>query len=624
MAIGASSKTEPILGEWGLPIRGMVRGINDLAIPKDALLDALNVEIIDGTLRGRRGLTALSSQLFATRPMGALNLWQNVTAGFIVLATTAKIWTYDIVAAGWTDRLGTLTGDADKPTRITQFAFGSPTVTRAYIANGVDALRTWKPGDATASTVKILGEEKVTNGFFVSSAGWTLGANWAFDTTNEEMDHTVGATATLSQSVNAANAKTYRVKFTVRNRTAGTLTPTVGGVAGTAVSTNNDFSEDILTTGTGNLIFTPSSTFDGSVDDVSVREVSADAPIFRDITVAGDRLVGLVSSHDIRWFEPLSDEEAPASNVRVLADTPAPTIAIRNLGNLGIVVYKKDGAWLGELTGFEGARAFRWTRLISVEGPACPTALVEAGDGGPHVYMTDTGRVAMFQGSNLKWIGDGSWAVVKGEIDQTKLNRIWGVYKPAERQVWFTYQRTGQSDVDGLLIVQLERKDVGLPAASYPGRWYKTVTAGCTVYDSAVGQDLVFTANSGAEKAYKITGTDDAGSAITSYIQTGYVPAPMLESLRVLSIEPFLERSAAYSTLTMKAVTSNVLNTILGTLSSGTSVDLTATPIKTVVGVDARGRFLGARLEWTSAATVRYRGVTVRAPVAAQAGPQQG
>ena len=103
MAIGASSKTEPILGEWGLPIRGMARGINDLAIPKDALLDALNVEIIDGTLRGRRGLTALSSQLFATRPMGALNLWQNVTAGFIVLATTAKIWTYDIVAAGWTD-----------------------------------------------------------------------------------------------------------------------------------------------------------------------------------------------------------------------------------------------------------------------------------------------------------------------------------------------------------------------------------------------------------------------------------------------------------------------------------------------------------------------------------------
>lgn len=613
MALGGRSREEGILGEWLLPLRGMVRGINDLATPKDALLDCLNVEILDGTLRGRRGITALSGQLFGARPMAALNIWQNTTAAFIVLATTAKIWTYDIAGAAWTDRAGSLTASSDDTTRIVQFAFGSPTVTRAYICNGKDVLRTWKPGDATASTLQTLSAEKVVNGQFISSAGWTLGTGWTFDSTNEEMDHSSG-TAALEQNVNAASGKTYRVTFTVRNRTAGTLTPSIGGVNGTAVSTNETFTQDIVSTGTGNLKFTPTTDFNGSVDDVSVQEVTGDAPVFRDLTVYGDRLVGLVGSHDIRWFEPLSDSNAPESNKRILADTPSPTVAIRKLGNLGCAAYKRDGIWLGETTGLAGASAIRWTHLLTTEGPACPTALVEAGDGGPHVYMTDTGRIAMFTGASHKWIADGAWKIIKDEIDQTKPNRIWGEYKPAERQVWFTYKRTGQSATDGLVIVQLQRKEFDIPFAAFPGRWYKEVTAGCTLYDKTIGSDLVFTANSGAEKAYKVVEGDDDGSAITSYIQTGYVPVPTLESTRVLSIEPFVERLAGYGTLTVKAVTNNVMNNTLGTLSSGSTVDLTATPIKETVGVDARGRFLGLRLEWTSAATMRYRGVTLRVP----------
>lgn len=612
MAIGGRSREEGILGEWLLPVKGVVRGLNDLTIPKDSLLDGLNIEILDGTLRGRRGLTALSSQLFAARPMAALNVWQNTTAAFIVLATTEKVWTYDVSAATWTDRSGSLTADADDATRITQFAFGSPTVTRSYICNGKDALKTWKPGDATATTITILGAEKVTNGSFISSSGWTMGTGWSFDATNEEMDHAAGNTANLEQSVNAKTAIEYRVTFTVRNMTAGGLTPEIGGVIGSQVTVDGTYSQDITTTGTGNLKFTPTSIFDGSVDDVSVQEVSGDAPIFRDLTVYGDRLVGLVGAHDIRWFEPLSETRAPETNKRILADTPPPTVAIRKLGNLGVAVYKQDGVWLGEITGLPGSSAIRLSHLLAIEGPAGPTALVEAGDGGPHVYMTDTGRVCMFTGSSIKWIGDGVWKITKDEIDQTKPNRIWGVYKPAERQVWFTYKRTGQSATDGLVIVQLQRKDVDLPFACYPGRWYKEVTAGCTLNDKTIGADLVFTANSGAEKAYKMTGADDAGAAVTSYIQTGYVPVPMLESTRILSMEPLVERLAGYGSLTVKAITNNVLDTTLGTQSSGATVDLTSTPIKEVVGVDARGRFLGARLEWTSTATVRYRGITLR------------
>lgn len=494
MARGSHTFDEPILGAWLLPIRGVVRGINDLAISKDTLLDGSNIEIIDSTLRGRRGLTTLSSTLFGARPMAGLNIWQNNTASFIVLATTAKIWTYDISGAAWTDRSGSLTATADDATRIIQFAFGTPTVTRAYVCNGVNVLKTWKAGDASASNV------------------------------------------------------------------------------------------------------------------------SGTPPIFRDLTVLGNYILGLVGSHDIRWSNPLTDATWPAGNIKVIAETPSPTAAIRHLGNLGAVCYKKDGAWLGELTGLAGASAIRWTFLVSLEGPAGPPALVEAGDGGPHVYMTRTGRIGMFDGAAIRWIAEGVWSIIKDEIDQTKPNRIWGVYKQADHQVWFTYKRTGQTNTDGLVIVQLARRETNLPFAAFPGRWGKSVTAGCSVYEESFTTDVVFTDNTGAEKSYKVTGTDDDGTTISSTLQPGYVPTDGIESVRVLSLEPFVERSAGFGTLTVKAITSNVLDTTLGTQSTGISVDLAQTPIKETVGVDARGRYLSVRLEWNSSATVRYRGVTLRVP----------
>jgi hypothetical protein len=65
--------------------------------------------------------------------------------------------------------------------------------------------------------------------------------------------------------------------------------------------------------------------------------------------------------------------------------------------------------------------------------------------------------------------------------------------------------------------------------------------------------------------------------------------------------------------MTAKLVSSNVLDNMSGTLSAGSTIDLTAIPVKNPIGFNVRGRFLGLRLEWTSAATVRYRGAILRA-----------
>ena len=113
--------------------------------------------------------------------------------------------------------------------------------------------------------------EKVANGAFATSASWTFGTGWAHDAGNLEADHTAGNTAALEQDVTSVAGEGYQVIFTVKNRTAGTVTPQVGGVSGSAVSTNTTSTQTIRATGTGNLKFTPTTDFDGSIDDVSVK-----------------------------------------------------------------------------------------------------------------------------------------------------------------------------------------------------------------------------------------------------------------------------------------------------------------------------------------------------------------
>lgn len=491
MAIGGSSREQPIVAQWDLPVKGVLRNIQDLHIPPDALYDASNVEVVDGALKGRTGLTALDAQLFGATPLTAVNFWQTGAASWLILATTNKVWTKEIATGVWTDRLGTLTATIDNATRITQLEFGTPSVNKAYICNGVDAFKTWKPGDATVSNV------------------------------------------------------------------------------------------------------------------------TGSPPIFKDVCVIADRIVGLVDTHMVQWGQPLSDASWPLLNAKMITETPSPTVAIRNLGYLAGVIYKRDSIWSVDVTGLAGGHSFRFSQVIKVAGPAGPNALVDAE--GTHYYMTDDGRIGMFNGSERKWVADGVWTLVKAEIDKTKPYRTHGVYIKELNQVWFFYKRAAGTDTDGLVILNLAQKETQLPYSAYPGRMGKSVTAACAMEDNSFITSLVFTNNAGAEKTYKIAGTTDDGVAISSYVQTGLVIPGKLEVARALSLEVLIERLAGYGSITAKLASTNILDAVGGTLSAGSTIDLTTVPIKNPIGFDVRGRFIGLRLEWTSAATVRYRGAVLRA-----------
>lgn len=118
-------------------------------------------------------------------------------------------------------------------------------------------------GDTSRTTL-------ITAGDMSSGAAWTIPAGWTI--AGGVATHTPGATAVLRQNLAIDVGRWYRTAYTVLGRTAGTVTPRLGGAAnrlGTAVSTNGRFIDRIQSvTGNENFGFVPATAFDGSVDDV--------------------------------------------------------------------------------------------------------------------------------------------------------------------------------------------------------------------------------------------------------------------------------------------------------------------------------------------------------------------
>lgn len=121
--------------------------------------------------------------------------------------------------------------------------------------------------------------ERVKNGTFTGAAtDWTLASGWAYSA-NTVVKNGAG-TGALEQNVNAQSYEIWLVTATISNWTAGTtLTPSIGGVNGTAITGNSSYSEYILTTAAGNLKFTPTTDVRCTIDSVSAKR--ADLAVFR-------------------------------------------------------------------------------------------------------------------------------------------------------------------------------------------------------------------------------------------------------------------------------------------------------------------------------------------------------
>ncbi len=115
--------------------------------------------------------------------------------------------------------------------------------------------------------------ESVTNGTFATDlTGWT-GTNWAWNAATTAR-HTAGSTSALTQAgLAGVVGKLYKLTYAISNSTTGTITPSFGGVTMDADTGNATFTHYMIAGTTGTLALTPTSAFDGDIDNVSVKEV---------------------------------------------------------------------------------------------------------------------------------------------------------------------------------------------------------------------------------------------------------------------------------------------------------------------------------------------------------------
>ena len=108
------------------------------------------------------------------------------------------------------------------------------------------------------------------------STGW--GGTGASSWTGAYNSFTHNATTTdstpLTNTLAGVNLQVYTLTITVTGRTAGTITATFGGVAGSAISITT--TTTVTATGTGTLSIVPTTNFDGTIT-VSIKVAAAAA-----------------------------------------------------------------------------------------------------------------------------------------------------------------------------------------------------------------------------------------------------------------------------------------------------------------------------------------------------------
>ena len=138
-----------------------------------------------------------------------------------------------------------------------------------------------------AANYVFAGADKVTSGNFAASTGWVVGTNWAIAA--GIATHTAGNTDTLSQIGLVIPGCEHVLTYDVLTTTAGSVTASLGGKDGTTQTADGTYVEFITAGNTRDLVFTPTSAFDGDIDNVVLRTVGPDVLL---CTVANDGIEG--------------------------------------------------------------------------------------------------------------------------------------------------------------------------------------------------------------------------------------------------------------------------------------------------------------------------------------------
>lgn len=110
--------------------------------------------------------------------------------------------------------------------------------------------------------------EYVTNGTFASDTGWTKGTGWTIAAGVATATGAISTALSQPAAIALIPGYTYTVTYAA-TRSAGSVTVSIGGTAGTARSSSATFTEAIVAGSDGTITFTGAG-FTGTLDNVTV------------------------------------------------------------------------------------------------------------------------------------------------------------------------------------------------------------------------------------------------------------------------------------------------------------------------------------------------------------------
>jgi hypothetical protein len=201
-------------------------------------------------------------------------------------------------------------------------------------------------------------------------------------------------------------------------------------------------------------------------DGTGTYEVIEDAPKARCIAVAGTRLIAgnCVSSGDyyptaVFYSKTILDghfDTWGAGDIIRLADTAGEIVAMEEMGNLMVAVYKTDSIYI--LAVQSGIYPFRPDlRATGIAGPVSPAA-VTALNNNSHAYLGRDAQVYLFDGSQPRALGPHIQTYLRNTLDLDEAERAFLAWDKYNQELWVVYPAKGTfGAIRRALVIQMRQ-----------------------------------------------------------------------------------------------------------------------------------------------------------------------